>query len=245
MPATIKAVLLSASPNRRGGQPGERVEQGDDHRHVRAADRQHRGHAECRGGEKQHDHQQFRVTADGDRHATAQRDEKQHRVQRLLQGAEGDRAAGDELLKLAERDVGAPERNGPDERGEQRRDHDIDELVRIAARVAELHPCDQRDGAAADPVEQGDHLRHRGHLDLGLPGLAGGQRRNERGTGGRRHHRRHNGHRPAAERAVRPDAVAGHHQIRDPHCGDQAEQGAAGPQCPVHGQRGRVKPQRL
>ncbi len=33
-----------------------------------------------------------------------------------------------------------------------------------AVGVEELGPRDERDGAAADTVEQGDQLRHRGHL---------------------------------------------------------------------------------
>ena len=41
-----------------------------------------------------------------------------------------------------------------------------------AAGLAELRPRDQRDRAAADAVEQRDHLRHRGHLHLARRGDA-------------------------------------------------------------------------
>ena len=39
-------------------------------------------------------------------------------------------------------------------------------VARPAGRDVELGQRDERRGAAADPVEQGHHLRHRGHLHL-------------------------------------------------------------------------------
>ena len=46
-------------------------------------------------------------------------------VHRLLRLAEADRSAGQDLLQLAERDDRSPERDRPDDRGEQRRHHDV------------------------------------------------------------------------------------------------------------------------
>ena len=63
--------------------------------------------------------------------------------------------------------------------------------------VAELDPGDQRHGAAADAVEQRDHLRHRGHLHLARRGHADGGAERD------------------AERDQPPVALAGVQQRRD------------------------------
>ena len=73
---------------------------------------------------------------------------------------------GQDLLQLGEGDVRAPERDRADDRREQREDRDVGRLVGEAAGLAELDPGDERDRAAADAVEQRDHLRHRGHLHV-------------------------------------------------------------------------------
>ncbi len=62
-------------------------------------------------------------------------------------------------------------------------DRDVGRDVGEAAGLAELGPRDQRDRAAADAVEQRDHLRHRGHLHLARRGHAdGGADRRGRAT---------------------------------------------------------------
>jgi len=58
----------------------------------------------------------------------------------------------------------------------------------------------------------------------------------------RGHHRRDDGHQPAAERAVCCDLMPRHHQVRDPAGGDEPERGPQPPQRPV-GLHRRAEPQ--
>ncbi len=85
---------------------------------------------------------------------------------------ERDRLAGDDLLQLAEGDVRAPEGDRADDRA-RRGSGSASRAARSPPRsphvVAVLGPGDERDRAAADAVEQRDHLRHRGHLHAGAP----------------------------------------------------------------------------
>ena len=85
--------------------------------------------------------------------------------ERRVDRARDREAALERLLELEERDDRAPERDRADDRGEQDRDQRLE--LRVAAgleRLLVLDDRDQRDRAAADAVEQRDHLRHRGHV---------------------------------------------------------------------------------
>ena len=83
------------------GEAGERVQRGDDHRHVRAADGQHGEQAERAGAEQDQPEEQLGVAAGGDDHGEHDGSAEQDRVDRL-----GDReAALQGLLELEERDV--------------------------------------------------------------------------------------------------------------------------------------------
>ena len=75
---------------------------------------------------------------------------------------EDDRAAADELLQLREGDERAGERDRADQRGERDRQRLVPD--EHAVELVELGERDERRRTAADPVEQGHHLRHRGHL---------------------------------------------------------------------------------
>ena len=105
--------------------------------------------------------------------AGGEREDQQHEVDGLLRGAERDRPPGEDFLELAEGDVGAPEGDGADDRGEDGEDGDVGghagDVVGGAV-AAELGPRDQEHRAAADAVEERDHLRHRGHLHLARGG---------------------------------------------------------------------------
>src|SRR5271166_4724476 len=115
-----------------------------------------------------------------DDHRRRHRSDQEQRVQGLLGLAHADRAAGQDLLQLAERDERPPKRDRSDDRGEQRCHDDVHgrrlAVVkrRKAVGVQEFRQRDQRDRAAAHPVEQSDQLRHRGHL--GQPGRRHTQR---------------------------------------------------------------------
>ena len=143
------------------GKAGERVQQRDDHRHVGAADGQHERHAK---DEREH-HQSDEGEGDrGDRqHGDGKADHRrrQQRVHDLLRGI-GDGRAGHQLLQLGERDHAARERDRADcdaEHAGQRFGQG-----RMRAELQQLGNRDQRRRAAADPVEEGDHLRDRGHF---------------------------------------------------------------------------------
>ena len=87
-----------------------------------------------------------------------------------LLGREGDRSPGQELLQLPERDEAAREADRADERREEHRSDLVAREVAGRRRQAvELRRRDQRGRAAADAVEERDHLRHRGHLHAGGP----------------------------------------------------------------------------
>ena len=146
---------------RRRREPGERVQQRDDDRHVRAADRQHEHHAEDEREGDQRDERPLCLEPGDQRDPERGCPEEDRRVHDVL-AAEHDRAPGQELLELGERDHRARERDGAD----QAREDDRDDLVVRdgAARDVELGERDQRRRTATDPVEQGHHLRHRGHL---------------------------------------------------------------------------------
>ena len=87
------------------------------------------------------------------------------RVDHLLAG-DGERPGRDQVLELGEGDVRAPEGDRADDRGEEDRDQHVERDEPSPSRdpVADLRPGDQRHGAAADAVVEGDHLRHLGHL---------------------------------------------------------------------------------
>ena len=141
-----------------GAEAGEGVQGRDDDRHVRAADRHHREHAEQAGGEQDQEEQQLRVRAGRDHDGERDRDQQQGGVDLAR---DLDRAL-ERLLELEEGDVRAPEGDRADDRREQDRDQRLE--LEVAAGLAELHERDQRHRAAADAVEQRHHLRHRGHL---------------------------------------------------------------------------------
>ena len=150
-------------------QAGERVEGRDDDRHVGAADREHGEHAERAGGDEDQPEQRLRLgpARDHDRDADGQRGE------RGVDLARDREAALERLLELEERDVRAPERDRADDRGEQDRDQRLERRVAdLLERLLVLDERDQRDRAAADAVEQRDHLRHRGHADAARAGDA-------------------------------------------------------------------------
>ena len=101
------------------------------------------------------------VHAGDERDAERDRGEQDGDVEDVLAG-ERDRPAAEQLLQLREGDHRAGERD----RADQRREHGRDRGGRreAAGRDVELGQRDERRRAAADPVEQGHHLRHRGHL---------------------------------------------------------------------------------
>ena len=101
-----------------------------------------------------------------DRRPEGDRGEQHGDVEDVLAG-EHDRPAAEELLQLREGDQRARERDRADQRGE----HGRERLVpgEETRRLVELGQRDQRRRAAADPVEQGHHLRHRGHLHRACP----------------------------------------------------------------------------
>ena len=76
-----------------------------------------------------------------------------------------ERPGRDQVLELGEGDVRAPEGDRADHRGEEDGDQGVErDLLAERDPVADLRPGDQRHGAAADAVVEGDHLRHLGHL---------------------------------------------------------------------------------
>ena len=124
VPATIKQVAVEHEARRRHGESGERVQQRDQHRHVRAADGEHEDHAEHQsehqdhpdvgdapGDQRQNDH-------DADGHADQGVDHLLARV--------GDGTSGDQLLQLDERDRAPRERHRPDQHAEQHLGRDVD-----------------------------------------------------------------------------------------------------------------------
>ena len=144
---------------RRGrGQPGEGVQGADHDRHVGAADRHDREHAQRARGQQDQPEQQLGFRPRRDHHGQRDRDQQQRAVDHRRRA---DRALH-QLLQLQEGDVRAPEGDRADDRREQQRD----ELVQrqLHRRGAELDHRDDGHRAAADAVEQRHHLRHRGHL---------------------------------------------------------------------------------
>ena len=167
MPATIRTTLSRANPAAAAARPGEGVEQRDHHGHVRAADRQHEEVAQHGRGDQDADVETLRgrVVIYAEHDAAGQDGRQQQPVDDVLPG-KLDRAAREDRLQLAEGDVRSPEGDRADHGREQDRDEDPELDARSsAAGVTELRPRDQRRGAAAHAVVQGDHLRHLGHLD--------------------------------------------------------------------------------
>jgi hypothetical protein len=148
---------------RRRGQSRERVQERDDDRHVRAADREHEHDAEHEREQDQRDDRPLRLEPDHDGDAQRCRTAEDDDVHDVLAG-EDDRSAAHQLLQLREGD----ERAGERDRADQRRQGDREALVpdEDAVELVELRERDERRRPAADPVEQGHHLRHRGHLHL-------------------------------------------------------------------------------
>ena len=107
---------------------------------------------------------------DADHDGGDDRSDQQQPVQRLLRPAEPDRPAGQDLLQFPERDERAPERDRPDDGGEQRRHHDVHGRrlavleVRKTMCVNQLRQRDQRDSATTHAVVERHQLRHRRHL---------------------------------------------------------------------------------
>ena len=147
----------------RCGEAGERVQQRDDDGHVRAADREHEHHAEHEREDDERDDRPLRLEPGDDRDSERGAAAENEHVDDVLPGKH-DRAPADELLELRERD----ERAGERDRADERRKRDRQRLVpdEHAVELVELRERDERRRAAADPVEQGHHLRHRGHLHL-------------------------------------------------------------------------------
>ena len=148
-------------PRRGGREARERVQERDHDGHVGAADRQHEEDAEEEREPDQREQRPLGVDARDHRDAEPDGAEEDGGVGDVLR-REHDRPSREELLELGERHERAGERDGADQRGED----DRDDLVtrHVAAPDVELRERDERGRTAADPVEQGHHLRHRGHL---------------------------------------------------------------------------------
>ena len=92
------------------------------------------------------------------------RAEEDGRVEDVL-ARERDRPAADQLLQLREGDR-ASRRTRSSRSAPTAPSTRSASSSRFAVRDVELRDRDERRRAAADPVEQGHHLRHRGHLHL-------------------------------------------------------------------------------
>src|SRR6476659_6889197 len=146
---------------RRGCEPREGVQERDHDWHVRTADRKHEHHAEDEREEDEGDDRPLRLEPGDDRDAEGSSSAEDEHVDDVL-AREDDRPSAQELLQLRERDEGPRERDRADERGKR----DGERLIPAEHAVVhvELGERDERRRTAADPVEKGDHLRHRRHL---------------------------------------------------------------------------------
>ena len=106
---------------RGGGDAGERVQERDHDRHVRAADRQHEEDAERERAEDDQDEQELLLRAEDDHEPDRDERGEQRHVPDLLAGI-GDRPAADQLAQLREGDHAAGERDAADQRREDDRD---------------------------------------------------------------------------------------------------------------------------
>ena len=147
---------------RRGCKPGEGVQQRDHDGHVGAADRQH-----------EHDAEEQREPDQGDEHPLAPRPRRRARSPRP--------AAPSRIAALKTfwptKTIGRPETSSWSfAKATSEPENEIDPISAESTMETsssprertggdvELRERDQRRRAAADPVEQGHHLRHRGHL---------------------------------------------------------------------------------
>ena len=147
-------------------EPREGVQQRDHDGHVGAADRQHQEVAQQRRAGEHADEDALAVVAGGHVHGRCNGEGHQHEVDHLLRGPQRDRAPGDDFLQLAEGDIRPPKGDRADDRRKQGEDRDVGRDVGVAVREAELGPRYEEHGAAAHPVEQRHHLRHRRHAHL-------------------------------------------------------------------------------
>ena len=164
--------------------PGEAVQQADDDRHVRPADRQdHRDAERQRRAEDDEQKDRLDLAADredgrftGAEHEQDGRDERDEPEDRGRQRAarHRDGLAADEALELARGDERAGEGDAADEDAEDDEDRGRDLLLGRADDVEVVEDRDERRRTAADRVEQRDELRHRGHRDTQGEQQAGG-----------------------------------------------------------------------
>ena len=113
--------ILNDEPGGAGGEAGVTIEQGDHHRHIRAADGDDREHAEHQ--RKQDDQKKDGITARGMRaedRAAEQRQEKQSGVERLLE-REKDRAGLNFLRQLGVGEDAPGKGDSADQDGEKDR----------------------------------------------------------------------------------------------------------------------------
>ena len=146
-------------------QAGEGVQQRDDDRHVRAADRQDEEHTHeqrhCSQGAQQQAVDRPVPQVDDDR--GGQRDCCEQRAAEDERATgEDHRSGGHELLQLHERDDRSREGDRADEHRERtRRGRDR----RHVRRVGQFYAGDKRSSSATDTVEERDQLRHLRHRD--------------------------------------------------------------------------------
>ena len=149
-----------------GGGRGEaraRVQQRDDDRHVGAPDRQHEQVAEQEPADEEQREPDAALGRRRQDDQCAER-EPERGVDEVLP-REHDRLTGEDVLQLPEGDQAAPEADGADQRREEDADQELaSQPVRIRRVPVELGGRDQCRSTAADPVEERDHLRDRGHL---------------------------------------------------------------------------------
>ena len=147
---------------RRDGEARERVQQRDEHGHVRTANGKHEGDTECEGQDEDDDDEPVGA-ADADGHREAEHGDSDDAVKELLARV-GDRASGHELLELGKGHAASGERDAADHDAEK----DLDDLVdrqRADRGPEESGECDEGRGATTAAVEGRHHLGHRGHLD--------------------------------------------------------------------------------
>ena len=121
IPLTISTFWWRTKPGRGRGDAGERVQQRDHDRHVRAADRQDEEDAERERAEDDHDQQPQLLRPEDDHEAERDERGQQRHVDDLLARIH-DRPSADQLAQLREGDRAAGERDAPDQRGEDDRD---------------------------------------------------------------------------------------------------------------------------
>ena len=159
-----------------------RVEQADDHRHVAPTDRHNERDAQHQRQPDRRIERDDRHRVDRQPHTTAEQRDHQQPVDHPLTGVKR-RGGLDLAAQFPEGDQAARERHAADEDRQEhahgrdnrdigpRRALDARRLDRPfgdaeeVTRPLQLGPPDQQAGDAARPVEQRDHLGHRGHFD--------------------------------------------------------------------------------